>query len=103
MREISDSDVAPYVPWIHRFRLPNFEYRYLDNLARGIHHTFAIRLFEEMTGAYVGLVLFPLVIWAMRRARIHRDVTESEDFGGFTAEAVEQPRRLPTVLNPTSK
>jgi two-component system, LytTR family, sensor kinase len=55
------------------FGLLNFEYRYLDNLARGVHHTFANRLFEEMTGAYVGLALFPLVIWAIRRARIHRD------------------------------
>ena len=55
------------------FGLLNFEYRYLDNLARGVHHTFAIRLFEEMTGAYVGLALFPLAIWAIRRARIRRD------------------------------
>jgi hypothetical protein len=44
----------------------NFEYRYLDNLARGIHHTFAMRLFEEMTGAYVGLFLFPFVLWSIR-------------------------------------
>ncbi len=51
----------------------NFEYRYLDNLARGIHHTFAIHLFEEMTGTYVGLALFPFVIWAIRRFRIRRD------------------------------
>jgi two-component system, LytTR family, sensor kinase len=50
----------------------NFEYRYLDNLARGVHHTFAIRLFEEMTGAYVGLFLFPFVLWAIRRSRIRR-------------------------------
>jgi two-component system LytT family sensor kinase len=55
------------------FGLLNFEYRYLDNLARGFDHTFAIRLFEEMTGAYVGLALFPCVIWAIRRARIRRD------------------------------
>jgi two-component system, LytTR family, sensor kinase len=55
------------------FGFLNFEYRYLDNLARGMHHTFAIRLFEEMTGAYVGLLLFPLVVWAIRRARIRRD------------------------------
>ena len=52
------------------FGFLNFEYRYLDNLARGIHHTFAMRLFEEMTGAYVGLFLFPFVLWAIRRARI---------------------------------
>lgn len=55
------------------FGILNLEYRYFDNLARGMHHTFAIRLFEEMTGAYVGLVLFPFVIWAIRRARIRRD------------------------------
>jgi len=55
------------------FGFLNFEYRYLDNLARGFHHTFAMRLFEEMTGAYVGLLLFPLVVWAIRRARIRRD------------------------------
>ena len=55
------------------FGILNFQYRYLDNLARGLHRTFAIRLFEEMTGAYVGLLLFPLVIWAIRRARIRRD------------------------------
>ncbi len=55
------------------FGFLNFEYRYLDNLARGIHHTFGIRLFEEMTGAYVGLLLFPGVIWAIRRARIRQD------------------------------
>jgi two-component system, LytTR family, sensor kinase len=55
------------------FGFLNFEYRYLDNLARGVHHTFAIRLFEEMTGAYVGLFLFPFVLWAIRRARIRRD------------------------------
>src|ERR1700758_3784576 len=55
------------------FGFLNFEYRYLDNLARGFHHTFAMRLFEEMTGAYVGLLLFPCVIWAIRRGRIRRD------------------------------
>jgi two-component system LytT family sensor kinase len=55
------------------FGFLNFEYRYLDNLARGMHHTFAMRLFEEMTGAYVGLLLFPLVLGAIRRARIRRE------------------------------
>jgi two-component system, LytTR family, sensor kinase len=55
------------------FGFLNFEYRYLDNLARGVHHTFAIRLFEEMTGAYVALLLFPGVIWAIRRARIRHN------------------------------
>jgi two-component system, LytTR family, sensor kinase len=55
------------------FGFLNFEYRYLDNLARGVHHTFANRLFEEMTGAYVGLLLFPFVLWAIRRARIRHN------------------------------
>lgn len=71
--------IQPRVSWLltflgfTAFGLLNFEYRYLDNLARGMHDTFAIRLFEEMTGAYVGLLLFPFVIWAIRRARIRRD------------------------------
>ena len=55
------------------FGLLNFGYRYLDNLARGVHDTFAMRLFEEMTGAYVGLFLFPFVLWAIRRSRIRRN------------------------------
>src|ERR1700761_1973840 len=51
----------PRVSWLltflgfTAFGILNFQYRYLDNLARGLHHTLAIRLFEEMTGAYVGL------------------------------------------------
>ena len=71
--------IQPRVSWLltflgfTAFGFLNFEYRYLDNLARGMHHTFAIRLFEEMTGAYVGLLLFPFVVWAIRRARIRRD------------------------------
>ena len=52
--------------------LLNFQYRYLDNLARGLDHTFAMRLFEEMTGVYVGLLFFPLLLWSIRRARIRR-------------------------------
>lgn len=71
--------IQPRISWLlaflgfTTFGILNFEYRYLDNLARGMRHTFAIRLFEEMTGAYVGLLLFPFVIWAIRRARIRRD------------------------------
>ena len=71
--------IQPRVSWLltflgfTTFGILNFEYRYLDNLARGFHHTFAIHLFEEMTGAYVGLLLFPFVIWAIRRARIRHD------------------------------
>jgi two-component system, LytTR family, sensor kinase len=48
----------------------NFEYRYLDDLARLRQNTFTIRLFEEMTGAYSGMLLFPFVVWLVRRARI---------------------------------
>jgi two-component system LytT family sensor kinase len=55
------------------FGLLSFEYRYLDDLARGHQHTFAMRMLEEMTGAYVGLLLFPLVVWVVRRTRIHRN------------------------------
>jgi two-component system, LytTR family, sensor kinase len=51
----------------------NFEYRYLDDLARDRAHTFAVRLFEEMTGVYVGLLLFPLFLWLVRRTRIRSD------------------------------
>jgi two-component system LytT family sensor kinase len=71
--------IQPRVSWLltflgfTTFGILNFEYRYLDNLARGFHHTFAIHLFEEMTGAYVGLLLFPFVIWAIRCARIRHD------------------------------
>ena len=51
----------------------NFEYLYLDDLARGRTHTFATHLFEEMTGVYVGLLLFPFFLWLVRRTRIRRD------------------------------
>ena len=51
----------------------NFEYRYLDDLARDRKHTFAMHLFEEMTGVYAGLLLFPLFLWLVRRTRIRRD------------------------------
>lgn len=51
----------------------NFAYRYLDDLARGHTHTLGIRLFEEGTGAYSALALFPALLWAVRRFRIRRD------------------------------
>jgi two-component system LytT family sensor kinase len=54
------------------FGLLNFGYRYLDDLARGRQHTFASRIFEELTGAYVGLLLFPLVRRLIRSTRIRR-------------------------------
>src|ERR1700723_2839978 len=71
--------VKPKASWVltilgfTAFGFLNFGYRYLDNLARGVHDTFAMRLFEEMTGAYVGLFLFPFVLWAIRRSRIRRN------------------------------
>jgi two-component system, LytTR family, sensor kinase len=55
------------------FGLLSFEYRYLDDLARGHQHTFAMRMLEEMTGAYAGLILFPFVVRVVRLTRIHQD------------------------------
>jgi len=51
----------------------NFGYRYLDDLARDRSGTFLMRLFEEMTGVYVALALFPLFLRLVQRARIRRD------------------------------
>jgi two-component system, LytTR family, sensor kinase len=53
--------------------LLNFSYRYLDDLARQHPNTFAIRIFEELTGAYAGLLLFPFFLWVVRRIRMRRD------------------------------
>jgi two-component system LytT family sensor kinase len=53
--------------------LLNFGYRYLDDLARQHPNTFAIRMFEELTGAYSGLLLFPFFLWVVRRIRMRRD------------------------------
>jgi sensor histidine kinase YesM len=55
------------------FGILNFGYRYLDDLARDRTGTFAMRLFEEMTGAYIGLALFPFFLFSVRRTRIRRD------------------------------
>src|SRR5208282_4844580 len=54
------------------FGLLNFEYRYLDDLANNYQHTFGMHMLEEMTGAYAGLVLFPFVVWLVRRTRIRQ-------------------------------
>jgi signal transduction histidine kinase len=54
------------------FGLLNFAYRYLDDLARQQQHTFGRRLFEEMTGAYSGGLLFPLLLRIARRIRPQR-------------------------------
>jgi signal transduction histidine kinase len=51
----------------------DFGYRYLDDLARDRTGTFGIRIFEEMTGAYVGLALFPIFLWLIRWARVRKD------------------------------
>ena len=53
--------------------LLNFAYRYLDDRARGLPNTFARRFFEEMNGAYCGMVLFPILLWIARRIRFRRD------------------------------
>jgi two-component system, LytTR family, sensor kinase len=55
------------------YGLMSFLYRYLDDLAREHQNTFGIRLFEEMTGAYAGLALYPFLVWAVRAWRIRKD------------------------------
>lgn len=55
------------------FGLLSFAYRYLDDLAREHQHTFGRRMFEEMTGAYSGALLFPVLLWVARRIRFRRD------------------------------
>jgi LytS/YehU family sensor histidine kinase len=59
--------------WFAAIGFLDFEYRYLDDLARDHQHTFAMRLFEEYTGAYAGLVLFPLILWLVRKTRVRRN------------------------------
>src|SRR5437763_3997232 len=53
--------------------LLNFEYRYLDDLARSHTDTFGRRMLEESTGAYTALLLFPFMLWLVRRFRIRHD------------------------------
>jgi two-component system, LytTR family, sensor kinase len=55
------------------FGLLSFAYRYLDDLARQQQHTFGRRMFEEMTGAYSGALLFPVLLWIARRIRFRRE------------------------------
>ena len=50
----------------------NFGYRYLDDLARGHTGTFGRRLLEESTGAYTAFLLFPIMLWLVRRFRIRQ-------------------------------
>jgi two-component system, LytTR family, sensor kinase len=49
--------------------LLEFWYRYFDVLANGRTEPVAIKLIEEMTGAYGAGVFLPFVIWIVRRAR----------------------------------
>lgn len=51
----------------------NFAYRYFDDLARNFHHTFAKRSFEELSGIYTAFLLFPPLLWIVRRIRIRRN------------------------------
>lgn len=47
--------------------LSKFLHLWLDDLARGHEDRFTIRLIEEMTGAYVGAVVFLVLVWAVTR------------------------------------
>ncbi|HEY7547173.1 MAG TPA: histidine kinase, partial [Blastocatellia bacterium] len=47
-----------------------FGYRYLDDLTREKTGTFAARFIEEMTGAYGGAIIFPLVVLFARKYRL---------------------------------
>lgn len=47
-----------------------FGYRYLDDLTREKTGTFTTRLIEEMTGAYGGAIIFPLVVIFVRKYRL---------------------------------
>ena len=53
--------------------LLNFGYRYLDDLARGYSSTFGRRMLEELTGAYSALLLFPIMLWLVRKFRIRQN------------------------------
>ncbi len=44
-----------------------FSYHYLDDLANQYYGTLPRRLIEEFTGAYSALLLFPFMIWVVRR------------------------------------
>lgn len=48
-----------------------FCYKYLDDLINNKSGTFLNRLIEEMTGAYSMALLFPLVVWFVRKYRLH--------------------------------
>jgi len=75
---VIDTVIGGRRSWLFRFLgftafgLLSFEYRYLDDRARAHLHTFGIRLFEEMSGVYIGMLLFPFLLWGVRRARMRR-------------------------------
>ncbi|MBV8198736.1 MAG: histidine kinase [Candidatus Eremiobacteraeota bacterium] len=50
----------------------DFEYRYLDDLARGHQGTFSQRFLEEATGVFSFFILLPFVFWMTRRFPITR-------------------------------
>lgn len=52
--------------------LLEFTYNYLDWAARAHHVDFRIPFIEEMTGHYTALLLFPAVIWLVRRFPLSR-------------------------------
>jgi two-component system, LytTR family, sensor kinase len=49
------------------FGLLELGYRFFDDLARDRVHTFPMRFFEEMNGAYCAAIFFPLVVVVARR------------------------------------
>jgi signal transduction histidine kinase len=53
--------------------LSKFLHFWLDDLARGHRDRSAIRLIEEMTGAYVGALMFLLLVWVVARWPLTRE------------------------------
>jgi len=49
-----------------------FSYFYFDDLARQVHGTLLVRLLEEATGNIASALLFPIAVWAERRAPLDR-------------------------------
>lgn len=49
-----------------------FLYRWLDDLTRGHTGMMGLRLLEETTGAYTAMLLFPLLVWFVRRFPIDK-------------------------------
>jgi two-component sensor histidine kinase len=55
------------------FGLLRFSYLYLDDLTRGKAGTAPGRLIEEFAGAYGAALLFPAILWWVRRFRLDRE------------------------------